>query len=91
MTKTYREITPPFQAPIHVPTASAANAILLFLPIVTDIFFYDTWLWWALVQIAANAVLIYCLIKEFITARQKERWICIGAFFTLVALVISTV
>jgi LytS/YehU family sensor histidine kinase len=55
------------------------------LPIITDVFFYDTWSWWALVQIVANTVLAICLIKEFLASKTRVRWLYIGAFLPLVA------
>ena len=63
----------------------AANAIFFALPIVTDVFFYDTWLWWVIAQLIANTVLSVCLIKEFSAMSRKERWICVGAFLPLSA------
>ena len=64
-----------------------ANAVFLVLPIVSDVLFYDTWLWWGIVQIVANIVLAICLIKEFITVKNRERWIFIGALLPLIAFV----
>ena len=34
------------------------NAVLFVLPILTDILFYDTWLYWAVTQILANIILL---------------------------------
>ena len=62
-----------------------ANAVFLILPMVTNVFFYDTWPWWIVVQIAVNIVLSACLIKEFRNTKQRERWLYIGAFLPLLA------
>ena len=70
---------------IAVVLLGAANAVFFVLPIITDVFFYDTWAWWAVVQLAANAVIAVCLAREFCCSRAKERWLCIGAFLPLVA------
>jgi hypothetical protein len=70
---------------VAVVLLGAANAVFFMLPIVTDVFFYDTWAWWALVQIVANTVLAVCLIKEFSESKTGERWLYIGAFSPLVA------
>jgi signal transduction histidine kinase len=58
----------------------AADAVFFVLPMITDVFFYDTWIWWIIVQTVANIVLSACLIKEFISIKRKERWICMGMF-----------
>ena len=70
---------------LTVSALSVANAVFLLLPIVTDVFFYDTWAWWVAIQLIANAILVACLIKEFITTRGKERWLYMGALLPLLA------
>ena len=50
------------------------NGIYFILPVLTEMFFYDTWLPWVFTQSAANGVLLFCLIKEYISASKKERW-----------------
>ena len=64
---------------------SAADALFLLLPIVTDIFFYDTWIRWAVVQLIACAVLTACLVKEILSACKKERWLYIGVLLPLLS------
>ena len=60
-----------------------ANAVFLLLPIVSDVFFYDTWIWWIGVQLTANIALSVCLVKEFLVSRTRMRWLYIGAFLPL--------
>lgn len=67
------------------------NAVLLVLPILTDILFYDTWLYWAAVQILANIILIGCLIREFFVARGKKRWLYIGSSLPLISFGVDVV
>ena len=50
------------------------NGIYFLLPMLTEMFFYDTWLPWVFTQSAANGILLFCLIKEYISASKKERW-----------------
>ena len=69
----------------------AANAVFFILPIITDVRFYDTWAWWAVVQLVANTVIAVCLIREFILVKTKERWLYIGAFLPLTSFVIDVV
>ena len=54
------------------------NGIYFILPVLTEMFFYDTWLPWVFTQSAANGVLLFCLIKEYTSASKKERWAHVG-------------
>ena len=80
----------------YITTASLGVlcGIYFLLPILTKLRFYDTWLPWAITQSAANAALLFCLIKECISAERKERWPHMGMGLLLVAFeadVIATV
>ena len=70
---------------------AAANAVFIVLPIVTDVFFYDTWIPWIAVQISANIMMLFCLIKEFISNEEKERWLYIAMSFPLFAFAVDVV
>ena len=70
---------------------AVANAVFFILPIVTDVFFYNTWILWAVVQIIANIVLLFCLVKEFISIEKKERWFYLGAVIPLLAFAVDVV
>ena len=50
------------------------TGIYIVLPVLTDVHFYDTWLPWVITQSMTNVVLLGCLIKEYITSGNKERW-----------------
>ena len=65
----------------------AANAVLFLLPIFSDILFYDLWIWWIALQLAANTVLAGCLVKELINLKSNLKWLYIGAFLPLIAFV----
>ena len=67
----------------------AVNAVFFVLTIMTDVRFYDTWAWWAVVQLIANAVIAVCLVREFFLVKTKKRWLYIGAFLPLTAFVID--
>ena len=54
------------------------DGIFFILPVLTQFRFYDTWLPWVITQSAANGVLFFCLIKEYISAVKKERWAHVG-------------
>ena len=62
-----------------------ANVVFFILPIITDVLFYDTWIWWIGVQIVVNIALSFCLLKEFFAVRKKERWLYIAAFLPMIA------
>ena len=62
-----------------------ADAVLLALPIFTDVLFYDMWLYWAAAQILANAILLGCLVREFFATKGKTRWLYIGLILPLIS------
>ena len=64
---------------------AVANAVFFVFPIVTDVLFYDMWIWWIAVQTIANIVFLFCLIKEFVDTEGKERWLYIGVSLPLFA------
>ena len=66
-----------------------ANAVFSFLPIVSDILFYDLWVWWIAVQLIANVVLAVCLVKEFINSKTNLKWLYIGAFLPIIAFTVD--
>jgi sensor histidine kinase YesM len=67
----------------------AANATFFVLPMITDVRFYDTWAWWAVIQLIANTVIAICLVREIYVSKTKERWLYIGAFLPLLAFAID--
>jgi signal transduction histidine kinase len=67
----------------------ASNAVFLLLPIISDVYFYDTWIWWIAVQLIANIVLSVCLVKEFLVSRTRVRWIYLGALLPLIAFAVD--
>ena len=76
---------------VTVVILAVANAVFLILPIVSDVFFYDTWIWWVAVQSVANALLFFCSIKEFISVKTRERWIYVVLSLPLIAFSIDAV
>ena len=70
---------------ITVAVLGLINAVIFILPILTDIFFYDMWLYWAASQILANIILLGCLIREFFATKGKERLIYICSILPLIS------
>ena len=64
---------------------SVFDMFFFVLPIVSDVFFYDTWRYWVAVQTVSNLILLICLVKEFIYADKNEKWIHIGMMLPLIA------
>ena len=62
-----------------------ANAVIFILPIVSNILFYDMWIWWVVAQIIANIVIAVCLVRELRNSKKNPKWFHIGAFLPLVA------
>ena len=70
---------------ITVTLLGVVNAVVLVLPVLTDILFFDTWFYWASAQILANIILLGCLIRELVVTKGKERWLYFGAILPLVS------
>ena len=70
---------------VTVAVLGAADTVLFILPILTDIFFYDTWQYWVALQMSANIALVGCLIKDTLRAKGKERLAYVSAMLPLVS------
>ena len=55
-----------------------ADGVCFVVPVLTDIKFYDILLPWVIIQSMANIVLIFCMIKEYLSSGKKERLSYIG-------------
>ena len=75
---------------IAVICMAAVDGLLFALPMITDLLFYDAWLYWIAVQMAVNLVFIGCLVKECFFKRQRN-WLYIGAILPLIAFGIDVV
>lgn len=60
---------------------------LFLLPIITDIFFYDTWRYWAAAQAIANIILLICLIKDYLLTKGHFKWVCVSLMLPLLAFI----
>ena len=70
---------------IAVALLVVANAVCLLLPLITGVRFYDTWAWWAAVQLVVNAVIFVCLVREISLVKVRDGWLYIGALLPLTA------
>ena len=71
---------------VTVAVMGFADAVLFMVPIATQLLFYDTWPYWAVLQMLANAVLLGCLIREFFAAKRKARLLYICSVLPLISL-----
>ena len=69
----------------------AINVIFFILPMLTRLFFYDTWRYWSIIQSIANLSLIVCIIKELTCTKGKSKLLCVGAFLPLVTFSVDAV
>ncbi len=76
---------------ITVVLLGIANAVLLVLPVLTDLLFYDMWLYWVAAQMLTNIILFGCLVREFLVTKGKERWLYIGSILPLIAFIIDVI
>ena len=70
---------------IAVICLGAVDGVFFVAPMILDVFFYDTWLCWAVAQLIANGILIVCLVKEYFCKKTSRNWLYIGAIFPLIA------
>ncbi len=76
---------------ITVTSLGVINVAMFVLPVVSNIYFYDTWLYWALAQMVANLILFICLIKEILTSKGKKSWLYVGLTLPLIAFGVDVV
>ncbi|MBR6534711.1 MAG: histidine kinase [Clostridia bacterium] len=76
---------------VTVALTGLANAVFFTLPILTDIYFYDTWIYWASLQILANIILTSCLITEFFIAKGRKRFFCLFSVLPLISFTLDAV
>lgn len=70
---------------ITVVFLGAVDALLFVAPVITELYFYDTWLYWAIAQSIVNLILFVCLVKEYFYKKDKWNWLHIGAILPLIA------
>ena len=61
------------------------------VPVFTEMSFYDVLLSWVITQSVANVVLIFCLVKEYILADKKDRWMLTGMGLLVLAFEIDAI
>ena len=76
---------------ITVTLLGVVDAVLVVLPIFTDVLFYDTWLYWSAAQTIANIILLGCLVREFFITKGKERFLYIGSTLPLLSFIIDVI
>ena len=74
---------------IAVLVLSIADAVFFLLPIISDVLFYDTWIWWVGLQLLVDLVLAVCLVREFMASEAKMKPIYVGAFLPLASFAVD--
>ena len=70
---------------ITVVFLSVVDALIFVTPAITELYFYDTWFYWAIAQSMVNLILLVCLVKEHLCRKDKKNWLHIGAILPLIA------
>lgn len=68
-----------------------ADGACLLVPVLTEMSFYDVLLPWVITQSVANIVLIFCLVKEYILADKKDRYMLTGMGLLVLAFEIDAI
>ena len=68
-----------------------ANVVIFILPMVSKVFFYDTWGYWVILQNCVNLILVACLVKEIIHADVKGKCIYVGAILPFLAFLADSI
>ncbi len=76
---------------ITVAVMGIAVAVILIVPVLTDIFFYDTWIYWTALQVLANIILLGCIIREYFNAKGKARLIYVFSTLPLISFVTDAI
>ena len=76
---------------ITVTLLGVAVAVFFTVPVVSDLLFYDLWIWWAGVQIVANLLLAVCLVRELLSSETPVKWLYMGAFLPMIAFAVDVV
>ena len=74
---------------IAVTGLAIGNGVFFVLPMVTELFFYDTWFYWTWLQLVVNGILVVCLVKECFCTRNRNKWIYIAVLLPLVAFAVD--
>ena len=70
---------------VAIAALCALDMTFFLLPMVTDVYFYDTWRYWAAAQLVANLALLICLIREGLRTKTVSKWIFVGMMLPLIA------
>ena len=76
---------------VTVTCLCVADALLFILPMITDLYFYDTWPYWIAAQMIVNLILLVCLVKECFSKKSKDNWLYIGAILPMIAFGVDVV
>ena len=70
---------------VAITILGSMDASVFILPLVSNLFFYDLWIYWVIAQTITNIVLFVCLVKEFSSSKGKSKVLYIGSLLPLIA------
>ena len=70
---------------VAVICSTVGDGLCFLLPVVTELYFYDTWVYWVGLQSLVNMALVYCLLKEGFRNKNHTKWLYMGALLPPVA------
>ncbi len=76
---------------VTVIALGVADTLIFLVPMLTDILFYDLWIYWVGMQLIANAVMLICFVKELLCTKQKHRLFYVGSVLPLIAFAVDVV
>ena len=68
-----------------------SDGIFFIVPVVSGMYFYDLWPFWAVVQSMANAMLLICMLRESRSSNMKERLLYIGMALLVIAFEVDAI
>ena len=74
---------------ITVGCLGVADALMLALPMITAVHFYDTWPYWVVIQLIVNVVLLICLLKDCFGPQRQSTWFYVGTILLLMAFAVD--
>ena len=76
---------------IAVSLSAVSTLASITLPLVSDIKFYDTWLWWTILESIVAAVLIMCQVESFKNSTISRKFLYLVEISTLFSFVLDAI
>ena len=67
------------------------DAVFFLIPVVTDVLFYDIWIFWIAAQLLTNVIFMICLFIDLKASTTRIKWLYVGGFLPLIAFAVDVV